>query len=135
MVNRVWLTAALLAGWTARPVPAQTAPEPGPPPKAPADRLDGPPVVSAKAWAVADAATGKLLWGFHEEEPRPVASTTKIMTAWIILRLAADDPKTLGEVVTFSERAAKTGGSSARLRAGERLPVGELMYGLLLPSG
>ena len=35
----------------------------------------------------------------------------------------------------FSERADKTGGSSARIRAGERLSVRELLYGLMLPSG
>jgi len=104
------------------------------PAKAPPDRLAGPPVVSAKAWAVADA-TGKVLWGANEAEPRPIASTTKIMTAWLVLRRAAADPKVLDEVVTFSERAAKTPGSSAKLRAGDRLPVRELLYGLLLPSG
>ena len=59
------------------------------PPKAAADSLDGSPFVSAKAWAVADGKTGKVLWGFNEAESRPMASTTKIMTAWIVLRLAA----------------------------------------------
>jgi D-alanyl-D-alanine carboxypeptidase (penicillin-binding protein 5/6) len=94
-----------------------------------------PPAVTAKAWAVADAGTGKVLWGDHEADARPMASTTKIMTAWIVLRLAEDDPKVLDEVVTFSETAAKTKGSSAKVHAGERLPVRELLYGLLLPSG
>lgn len=105
------------------------------PAKAAADPLDGPPFVSAKAWVVADAKTGKLLGGFNEAEARPMASTTKIMTAWVVLRLAAENPKALDEVVTFSETAAKTGGSSARLLAGDKLPVKELLYGLLLPSG
>src|SRR5947209_32900 len=88
-------------------------------PKAPPDRLDGSPIVSAKAWAIADGTTGKILWGDHEAEPRPIASTTKIMTAFIILRLAEAEPKVLDEVVTFSERAARTPGSSAKLKAGE----------------
>jgi D-alanyl-D-alanine carboxypeptidase (penicillin-binding protein 5/6) len=127
MTHRL-LIAALLTFLTLPPAPAQL-------PKAPADRLDGPPIVSAKGWAVADGATGKLLWGDHEAEARPIASTTKIMTAWIVLRLAETDPKVLDEVVTFSERAAKTPGSSSKLRAGERLSVRELLYGLLLPSG
>src|SRR3954464_12873394 len=106
-----------------------------PPAKAPADGLDGPPFVTAKSWAVADEKTGKLVAGAHESDRRPMASTTKIMTAWLVLRLAADDPKALDEVVTFSERAAKTPGSSSKLNAGEKLPARELMYGLLLPSG
>jgi D-alanyl-D-alanine carboxypeptidase (penicillin-binding protein 5/6) len=102
-------------------------------------RADSPPAatpeVSAKAWAIADGATGKVLWGGHEAEPRPIASTSKIMTAWIVLSVADGDPKALDEIVTFSERAAKTKGSSAKLKAGEKLPVRELLYGLLLPSG
>jgi D-alanyl-D-alanine carboxypeptidase (penicillin-binding protein 5/6) len=104
-------------------------------PKSPPDRLDGPPIVSAKAWAVADGATGQVLWGDHESEPRPIASTTKIMTAYVVLGLAEIDAKVLNEVVTFSEQAAKTTGSSAKLKAGERLSVREILYGLLLPSG
>lgn len=112
-------------------VPAQA-----PPAKAPAERLDGPPVVTAKAWAVADGKTGKLLWGAQASERRPTASTTKVMTAWIILQIAEEaDAKVLDEVVTFSERAAKTPGSTARLEAGEKVTVGQLLYGLMLPSG
>src|SRR5687768_8877230 len=130
MTGRILLTAALFAALTPFPAAAQPAGD-----KAPADRLDGPPVVTAKAWAVADGMTGKVLWGSAEAEARPMASTTKIMTAWIVLRLAADDPKALDETVTFSERAAKTTGSSAKLNTGERLPVRELLYGLMLPSG
>src|SRR5207248_2921562 len=103
--------------------------------KAAPDSLAGPPFVSAKAWVVADGKTGKVLWGANEAEARPMASTTKIMTAWVVLRLAATDAKVLDETVTYSEKAAKTTGSSAKLEAGDKLPVRELLYGLLLPSG
>lgn len=91
--------------------------------------------IAAKAWAILDGKTGKVLWGFHETEARPIASTTKIMTAWIILQRADKDPKWLDEEICFSERAAATLGSSCRLKSGERLSVRELLYGLLLPSG
>jgi D-alanyl-D-alanine carboxypeptidase (penicillin-binding protein 5/6) len=91
--------------------------------------------IAAKAWAIVDGKTGKPLWGFHEAEARPIASTTKIMTAWIILQRAEKDSKLLDEEIRFSERAAATRGSSCRLKVGERLPVRELLYGLLLPSG
>ncbi|HXG09773.1 MAG TPA: D-alanyl-D-alanine carboxypeptidase family protein [Gemmataceae bacterium] len=103
--------------------------------KKPADPLDGPPFVTAKAWAIGDGKTGELLWGFESATPRPIASTTKIMTAWIVLQLAARDARVLDEVVTFSERADRTIGSTAGVRAGEKLSVRELLYGLLLPSG
>jgi D-alanyl-D-alanine carboxypeptidase (penicillin-binding protein 5/6) len=101
----------------------------------PADELDGPPFVTSKAWAIADARTGEVLWGHKENESRPMASTTKIMTALVVLKLAERDPAVLDEEVAFSEKADRTGGSSAQLRAGECLPVRELLYALLLPSG
>jgi D-alanyl-D-alanine carboxypeptidase (penicillin-binding protein 5/6) len=113
-----------------------TAPTAGAQPaRAPADKLDGPPVVTAKAWAVADGKTGKVLWSSQAATPLVIASTTKIMTAWIVLGLATDDAKVLDEVVTFSERADKTGGTTCGLKAGEKIAVRDLLYGLLLPSG
>jgi D-alanyl-D-alanine carboxypeptidase (penicillin-binding protein 5/6) len=106
-----------------------------PPAKLPTDSLEGPPFVTAKAWAIADARTGELLWGYQEAKPLDIASTTKIMTALLVLRAAAGDPGLLDEQVTFSKRADQTIGSTSGIRAGEHLPVRELLYGLLLPSG
>lgn len=103
--------------------------------KAPADPLDGPPYVSAAAWSVADGKNGQLMSGYNTDKARPMASTSKIMTAWVVLQLAKKEPKVLEEVVTFTERAAKTTGSSAKLAAGEQVTVDNLLYGLLLPSG
>jgi D-alanyl-D-alanine carboxypeptidase (penicillin-binding protein 5/6) len=120
------LTAARLTAQPAeKPLPAKAAPE----------RLDAPPLVTAKAWAVADGKTGKLLYGGREAEPLAIASTTKIMTARVVLRLAAEDAKVLDETLTVSAKAAGTTGSSAKIKAGEKYRVGDLLYGLLLPSG
>ncbi|HEY2415570.1 MAG TPA: serine hydrolase [Pirellulaceae bacterium] len=101
----------------------------------PRESLDGPPLTTCKAWAIADAKTGQLLWGHHEADKLDIASTTKMMTAYIVCQLAKDDPKVLSETMTFSEAADKTSGSTADVRAGEKVTVGELLYGLLLPSG
>jgi D-alanyl-D-alanine carboxypeptidase (penicillin-binding protein 5/6) len=101
----------------------------------PRESLDGPPIVSCKAWAIADGKSGELLWGGNEEASLQIASTTKIMTALLVLELAKSEPAVLEEVVTISERADKTSGSSAGVRAGEQFPVRDLLYGLLLPSG
>lgn len=116
-------------------VQAQQTPEKALPPKQPADRIDGPPIVSAKGWAIADGKTGQLLWGDHDTAPLTMASTTKIMTGWIVLERAAANPKVLDEEVAVTERAAKTGGSRAGIRAGEKYAVRDLLYGLFLPSG
>jgi serine-type D-Ala-D-Ala carboxypeptidase (penicillin-binding protein 5/6) len=135
MARRLPPTVALVTALTLLPAYAQPPVEQPLPPRAPADRLDGPPFVTAKAWVVADGATGKVLWGDHEADQRPCASTTKVMTAWVVLQLAAADPKVLDEPVTFSDRAAGTTGSSSKLRAGDRLPARDLLHGMLLPSG
>lgn len=137
MPCRAPLVIALLVLATPSSVPAQQKTEPAPAPKAKAkaDALDGPPFVSAKAWVVADGKSGKVLWGFNESEARPMASTSKIMTAHLVLRLATQDPTVLDEVVVFSERADKTSGSSANISTGEKVAVRELLYGLMLPSG
>ena len=103
--------------------------------KQPADPLVGPPFVTAKAWAIADGRTGEVLRGYNESKPVDIASTTKIMTAFVILRLATSEPAILDETVTFSPRADNTIGSSSEVHEGEKLPVRELLYGLLLPSG
>jgi D-alanyl-D-alanine carboxypeptidase (penicillin-binding protein 5/6) len=99
------------------------------------DDLSGQPYVTCKAWAIADGNTSELLWGSDEHKRLDFASTTKIMTAYVVLNLAASEPTVLDEEVVFSERADKTFGSTAGIRAGEHLPVRETLYGLLLPSG
>lgn len=99
------------------------------------ESLDGPPLTTCKAWAIADAKTGKVLWSHHQADQLDIASTTKMMTAYIVCQLATESPKLLSETLTFSETADKTPGSTADVRAGEKVAVGELLYGLLLPSG
>src|SRR4051794_38299241 len=103
--------------------------------KEPADTLDGPPFVSCHGWGIADGKTGELLFGDHADEPMKAASTAKIMCAYVVLELAKSDPEVMNEVVTFSKFAADTKGSTSTIREGEKLPVAELFYGLLLPSG
>jgi serine-type D-Ala-D-Ala carboxypeptidase (penicillin-binding protein 5/6) len=91
--------------------------------------------ITARAWAIADGRTGELLWGLNEDKPAKAASTTKMMCAWVVLRLAEADPGVWDQTVTYSKFAAATTGSSSRLREGESVSVAECLYGLLLPSG
>ena len=104
-------------------------------PVEPVDPLDGPPLVTARSWIIADALDGTVLWGHDINRSLDMASTTKMMTAWLVLKLAETDPEILDEILTFSSRAARTRGSTSALRAGESLAVREALYGLMLPSG
>jgi D-alanyl-D-alanine carboxypeptidase (penicillin-binding protein 5/6) len=54
---------------------------------------------------------------------------------FLITQLAEREPEVLKEVITVSEEADRTPGSTSALNAGEQVPVGELLYGLMLPSG
>lgn len=130
----VWKALGPLA-LTAEPVPEPDVVNSEVLEKLPPDPLSGSPFVTCKAWAIGNARTGELLWGTNETDQLDFASTTKVMTAWLVLQEAKKDPALLDETVTFSARADRTGGSTSDVRAGEKLPVRELLYGLLLPSG
>ncbi|MCA9183037.1 MAG: peptidoglycan-binding protein, partial [Planctomycetales bacterium] len=104
-------------------------------PIAPALDVDAPPEVTATAWTSVDMATGGVLGEVGSHQRLPIASTTKVMTAYLVFELAHSQPAILDEMLTFSERADNTLGSTSGVRAGETLSVRELMYGLLLPSG
>ncbi|MEO1523793.1 MAG: serine hydrolase [Planctomycetota bacterium] len=94
-----------------------------------------PPVVTCEAWTIIDRETGEALFSFNEDATLHPASTTKIMTAFVVLRLADDNPQVLEERIQFSRRADQTRGSTSAIRTGESITVREALYGLLLPSG
>jgi D-alanyl-D-alanine carboxypeptidase (penicillin-binding protein 5/6) len=100
-----------------------------------ADPLAGAPYVTCKAYAIADGKTGEILWSLEGDAPRDIASTTKIMTAFLVMRYCQEHPEALDETVKFSQRADETIGSTAELNAGEDVSVRELLYGMMLPSG
>ncbi|MFN9854044.1 MAG: serine hydrolase [Planctomycetota bacterium] len=101
----------------------------------PADKPGGMPDVSCKAWAVADAKTGRILAGSRQEEALDIASTTKMMTALLIAQEIGKDATVLDESITFSKRADDTSGSSTTIRAGESVSLRDAFFGLMLPSG
>ncbi len=100
-----------------------------------AEDLSAPPITTSKAWAVADGKTGALIASLQADEPLKAASTTKVMCAHVILELAKLNPAVLNEMVTISKLADATSGSTADVRAGEKVTVREGLYGMLLPSG
>ncbi len=89
-----------------------------------------PPVIKAKAAIIIDATTGKVLYSKNAEEQRYPASTTKMMSLIVAL-----EHGNLNEMVTASEAAASTEGSSLSLTQGERLKMIDLLYGIMLISG
>lgn len=86
--------------------------------------------VSAKAYALIEQSSGRLICGKNQNTRLPMASTTKIMTA-----LIAVESGKLSETFTVPAEALKVEGSSMGLAAGEKITLRELVYGLMLESG
>jgi len=98
----------------------------------PVTRYAPPPLLVSSA-ALLDATTGRWLLLDNADAPRPQASTTKIMTALVALTHGR-----LDDLLPVDAAAAAVGvatGSRMGLVAGERVPLRDLLYGLLLPSG
>lgn len=77
-----------------------------------------------------EAGSGSILHGKKAHERAGMASTTKIMTALVVLNNIPVD-----NVFTIPKAAVGIEGSSVYLIEGEKLTVEELLYGLLLASG
>lgn len=88
------------------------------------------PVINSRSAIVYDRSSGSILYGKSENEKRKMASTTKIMTAIIVI-----ENSNLDDVVTVSSKAASTGGSRLGLHTNDKISIRDLLYGLLLCSG
>jgi serine-type D-Ala-D-Ala carboxypeptidase (penicillin-binding protein 5/6) len=97
---------------------------------APAPAAERPPVVpNAQAAIVVDARDGDVMFAKRARQRRPIASTTKLMTA--LLTLEATRPR---QVFTAADYDAAPVESQIGLRSGERMTVHDLLEALLLES-
>ena len=85
---------------------------------------------SARACVVIDADSGRVLLSHNAEEPLPMASTTKVMTALLALENGS-----LDDMVTCGPNAFGVPGTSIYLNKGETLSLHHMLYGLMLASG
>ncbi len=118
------------AAFSARPALAQSdAADEGAEPQEPLPAPDGqPPTVQAKSAILVDARTGTILFEKDAHTRRCPASTTKIMTATLLLEHAG-----LDRPVVASLRAARTP-YGLHLRPGEVLTLRDMLYAILLRS-
>ena len=87
------------------------------------------PLCKAQAAILVDAATGTVLYQKNSRVRRPVASTTKIMAATVLLETAQ-----LSDIVSFSDKASHTPYANLNAKPGELFPMRDLLYAILLRS-
>lgn len=87
------------------------------------------PRVSASGAILVEASSGRVLYARRPDTPRPIASTTKIMTALVVL-----ERRRLTDVIRVPPYGAGAAESQIGLREGEELTVADLLAALLLPS-
>jgi D-alanyl-D-alanine carboxypeptidase (penicillin-binding protein 5/6) len=90
--------------------------------------------VGATSAAVENAANGRLLWSRGLNTERPMASITKVMTAFIVIR-AGHLNRTITVPSAVVGYVQEHDASNAGLVPGDKLTARQLLYGLLLPSG
>ena len=88
------------------------------------------PKLDARAWILIDPRDDSVLASKSPNKRLPIASTTKLMTAYLALKNLKPNQMITAPAYHPSNSAEITLG----LRAGERLRVRDLLYGLLLPS-
>lgn len=92
--------------------------------------LNDEPKINSRSAVVIDRKSKNIIYGKNENVKKAMASTTKIMTAMVVIQNT-----NLNNTVEISKKAAGTGGSRLGLKAGDKVTVKDLLYGLLLRSG
>ncbi|MFD5253191.1 D-alanyl-D-alanine carboxypeptidase family protein [Streptomyces bobili] len=104
---------------------------------APAQAAVAVPTITAKSGFVMNSATGTALYAKSADTRRLTASTTKIMTAKVVLSQANLnlDAKVTIQKAYSDYIIANNYASNAKLIVGDKVTVRQLLYGLMLPSG
>ena len=115
-----------------------TTPKVASSPRRPLSLVHGPPLLagrltghlSARAAILVDARTGRVLWEYRPHLRRPIASTTKIMTALLALKAVP-----WHQVITVDRSVTRVPLVREGLRTGEQVQAWKLFYSMLLYSG
>jgi len=85
--------------------------------------------IKSRAAVAMDAATGRVLYAKNPEHFLMPASTTKLMTALVVI-----DNVGLGDIVTVSRKAAKTAPMKVGLKEGDKVTIEALLHAALIKS-
>jgi len=90
---------------------------------------------SAEHAVLMDAETGDVLWAKDADVAMPPASMSKLMTLELLFQRLKDGRVKLTDTFPVSERAWRTQGSKSFVELGARIPVEDLIRGIIIQSG
>ncbi len=91
--------------------------------------------VKARSAMLMDFTDGRVLYEQNPDAPIAPASLTKVLTLYLVHEAIEEGRLSPWEMVTVSREAAARGGSRMGLRAGDQVPVAELIKGMAVASG
>ena len=91
--------------------------------------------LDAKSYVLMDYQTGRILAARHPDKALPPASTTKLMTAYVVFQELKNGHISLDTKFHVSKKAWHEGGSRMFLKLGSDVSVNNLLKGMLVPSG
>lgn len=94
-----------------------------------------PPRFEADSYILVDFHSGQTLAEHAPRKRVEPASITKLMTAYIVFSEIADGNLSLDEKVTVSEKAWRMGGSKMFIEVDKKIPVEDLLRGMIIVSG
>lgn len=129
------LTALAAAAGAATPVP-----QPKPAVALPQAPTPPPPEFDAKSWVLMDYATGQILAAKDPDLRVDPASITKVMTDYVVSAEVAAGKVRMDDQVFISEHAWRSGGagtdgSTSFLKVNSKVPLKDLLYGMIIQSG
>ena len=89
----------------------------------------------SKSSILIDQTTNRVMFEKDPDAKRPLASLSKMMTFLIALEAIENKEVSKNDIITIDKDMAKVKGSSYHLKVGEKVPLYELMKGLMIVSG
>lgn len=93
------------------------------------------PEIDAKAWALFEFESGKLVMGFNADKKFPPASITKLMTNYVVYQAIRDGRINLNDQVKISEKAWRAEGSRMFAKVNSLVSVEQLLKSTTIQSG
>ena len=97
--------------------------------------IPNPPDLGVGSYVLYEPTTKKVLVSFNADEPVQPASLTKLMTSYVIADYIKEGFINLNDTPKISIKAWKTEGSRMFIREGTKVPVAELIKGMIIQSG